>query len=110
MHRLTPLFQDLRPDVADCNAIVSEVSKDDNAVILAENACLVYTFGTCQGFFCSLCDTMETTTQFIGTQLDNVVALCVENGQPGTIVGEEAPQWQAGFTYAGEGLPSFDVC
>ncbi|KAL2167361.1 hypothetical protein VTG60DRAFT_1394 [Thermothelomyces hinnuleus] len=101
---------ELRPSVEDCNTIVSEVLSTDNEVIIAANSCLVYSFGTCQGFFCSLCDTLDTSTQFIGTQLDNVVALCVEHGQAGSIVGEDAPQWDAGFTYAGEGLPTFDVC
>ncbi|KAK4245089.1 hypothetical protein C7999DRAFT_34550 [Corynascus novoguineensis] len=101
---------ELRPSVEDCNTIVSEVLSTDDPIIIAANSCLTYTFGTCQGFFCSLCETFETTTQNIGTQLDNVVALCVENGQPGTIVGEDAPQWEAGFTYAGQGLPTYDVC
>lgn len=78
--------------------------------IIAPNSCLVFSYGTCQGFFCSLCVELETSTQFIGSQLDTVDALCVEGGQAGTIVGEDTPQWDAGFTYAGQGLPTFDVC
>jgi len=99
-----------RPSSADCTAIVNQVSSSDDEVIIAANSCLVYSYGTCQGFFCSLCDTLDTSTSFIGSQLDNVVALCVENGQAGSIVGEDAPQWDAGFTYAGQGLPTYDVC
>jgi hypothetical protein len=86
------------------------VLSSNDELIIAANSCLVFSLGTCQGFFCSLCETLTTTTEFIGSQLDTVDALCVENGQAGTIVGEEAPQWDAGFTYAGEGLPTFDVC
>ncbi|KAH6848006.1 hypothetical protein B0I37DRAFT_431983 [Chaetomium sp. MPI-CAGE-AT-0009] len=98
------------PATADCKVIVNQVLSTDDEFIIAANSCLVYSFGTCQAFFCSLCETLSTTTTFIGSQLDTVDALCVENGQAGTIVGEDAPQWDAGFTYAGEGLPTFDVC
>lgn len=83
-------------------------SGDD--LIVSASSCLVFTFRTCQGFFCSLCQTLSTSTDFIGNQLDTVDALCVENGQSGTIVGEDPPQWDAGFTYAGAGLPLYDVC
>lgn len=99
-----------RPATTDCKVIVSQILSTDDELIIAANSCLVYSYKTCQAFFCSLCQTLDTTTQFIGSQLDTVDALCVENGQAGTIVGEAAPQWDAGFTYAGQGLPSFDVC
>ncbi|KAK4149665.1 hypothetical protein C8A00DRAFT_37726 [Chaetomidium leptoderma] len=98
------------PRTADCKVIVNQVLSTDDEIIIAANSCLVYSYRTCQAFFCSLCRTLDTSTQFIGSQLDTVDALCVENGQAGTIVGEDAPQWDAGFTYAGKGLPTFDVC
>ena len=77
---------------------------------MTERACLVFSFRTCQGFFCSLCGTLSTSTDFIGNQLDTVDILCVSNGQVGTIVGEDVPQWDAGFTYVGASLPIYDVC
>jgi len=77
---------------------------------VAANSCLVFSFRTCQGFFCSLCTTLGTTTDFIGNQLDTIDALCLGSGQVGTIVGQDPPQWDAGFTYQGDGLPSYDVC
>lgn len=77
---------------------------------MARSSCLVFTYRTCQAFFCSLCSTLTTSTDFIGTQLDTVDALCVSNSQAGTIVGEDAPQYQLGFTRSGSGLPNYDVC
>lgn len=104
------LSQRSSPSTADCKVIVKQVLSTDDELIISPNSCLVFSFGTCQAFFCSLCQTLNTSTQFIGSQLDTVDALCVENGQAGTIVGEDAPQWDAGFTYAGQGLPTFNVC
>jgi len=99
------------PATADCKVVVGQVlSSPDDEFIIAANSCLVFSYQSCQAFFCSLCETLTTTSGFIGGQLDTVDALCVENGQAGTIVGEDAPQWDAGFTYAGQGLPTFDVC
>lgn len=108
--RLTSSSQNPSPRTADCKVIVNQVLSTDDEIIIAANSCLVYSYKTCQAFFCSLCSTLDTSTQFIGSQLDTVDALCVENGQAGSIVGEDAPQWDAGFTYAGQGLPTFDVC
>ncbi|KAK4120338.1 hypothetical protein N657DRAFT_579904 [Parathielavia appendiculata] len=111
--RLTDVFapgQNPSLSTADCKAIVSQLLSTDGAFIIAANSCLVFELGTCQGFFCSVCEELTTSTLFIGSQLDTVDALCVENGQAGTIVGDEAPQWDAGFTYAGAGLPTFDIC
>ncbi|KAK3386748.1 hypothetical protein B0H63DRAFT_140454 [Podospora didyma] len=98
------------PTEADCRVIVDQVSASNEDLIVAENSCLVFGFGTCQGFFCSLCTTLSTSTDFIGSQLDLVDGLCVSGGQAGTIVGEESPQWDAGFVRTGNGLPSYDVC
>lgn len=98
------------PSPEDCDVIVDQVLSSSDELIITANACLVFSFGTCQGFFCSLCETLSTTTDFIGSQLDTVDALCVENGQAGAIVGEDPPQWDAGFTYAGAPLPMYDVC
>ncbi|KAL1841812.1 hypothetical protein VTJ49DRAFT_6565 [Mycothermus thermophilus] len=99
-----------RPASADCKFIVDQLLASDDEFIIAANSCLAFSYKTCQAFFCSLCETLLTSTQFIGGQLDTVDALCVENGQAGTIVSEDAPQWDAGFTYTGQPVPTFDVC
>jgi hypothetical protein len=79
-------------------------------VVVAKNQCLTFIYQTCKGFFCALCQTLSTTTDFIGNQLDSAEFLCVSNGQAGAVVGESAPQWDAGFVYATNGLPSYNVC
>ncbi|KAK4186493.1 hypothetical protein QBC35DRAFT_268101 [Podospora australis] len=99
-----------RPSPEDCDVVVDQVLNSGDDLIVSASSCLVFTFRTCQGFFCSLCQTLSTSTDFIGNQLDTVDALCIENGQSGTIVAEDPPQWDAGFTYAGAGLPFYDVC
>jgi hypothetical protein len=78
--------------------------------VVNANACLTFVYKTCKGFFCALCETLATTTDFIGNQLDSAEALCVADGAPGTIVGEDTPQWDAGFVRAADGLPTYDVC
>ncbi|EOO00277.1 hypothetical protein UCRPA7_4193 [Phaeoacremonium minimum UCRPA7] len=70
----------------------------------------MFSYQTCEGFFCSLCETLQTNTDFIGNQLSTAEALCVSNGDAGTVVGEDPPQWDAGFVYTGNGLPTYDVC
>ena len=92
------------------NNIINEVFALDQAITVASNACLTFQYGTCWGFFCSLCQTLSTDTTFIGNQLISAEALCVANGQIGTIVSQDAPQWQAGFVYQGAGLPDYNVC
>jgi len=77
---------------------------------VAQGSCLVFSYRTCQGFFCSLCSTLTTSTDFIGSQLDTVDALCVSGGQAGTIVGDEVPQYELGFIRSGGTLPNYDVC
>lgn len=103
-------LQNPSPASADCRVVVDQVLSTNDELIIAPNACMVFSYQTCQAFFCSLCQKLATSTGFIGTQLDTVDALCVQNGQAGTIVGEDAPQWDAGFTYLGDSLPTFDVC
>ncbi|KAK5653459.1 hypothetical protein OQA88_8945 [Cercophora sp. LCS_1] len=98
------------PVSADCGVIVSNVLATGNDLIVAQGSCLVFSYRTCQAFFCSLCTTLTTSTDFIGTQLDTVDALCVSGGQAGTIVGEEAPQYEVGFVRSGATLPNYDVC
>ncbi|KAI1084345.1 hypothetical protein F5B20DRAFT_292445 [Whalleya microplaca] len=100
------------PATTDCDTVVSSVLAVDQALIVAANACLTFQFGTCWGFFCALCDQLSTDTDFIGAQLGTAHALClVANNQVGTIVGADAPQWEAGFVYQGDGLPDYhDVC
>ncbi|KAI1139483.1 hypothetical protein F5Y05DRAFT_323988 [Hypoxylon sp. FL0543] len=98
------------PSDSDCNTIIDNVIALDQPITIASNACLTFQYGTCWGFFCSLCETLSTDTSFIGNQLISAEALCVANGQIGTIVGNDAPQWQAGFVYEGAGLPDYDVC
>ncbi|KAI1408184.1 hypothetical protein F5Y13DRAFT_113994 [Hypoxylon sp. FL1857] len=98
------------PSDNDCNSIIDNVFALDQSITVASNACLTFQFGTCWGFFCSLCETLTTDTTFIGNQLISAEALCVANGQIGTVVSNDAPQWQAGFVYQGAGLPDYDVC
>ncbi len=82
----------------------------DTPLIIAPNACLLFQFGTCWGFFCSLCEQLSTDTDFVANQLISTEALCVAGGQSGTIVGTDAPEWEAGFIYQGGSLPTYDVC
>ncbi|KAI0879859.1 uncharacterized protein GGS22DRAFT_193840 [Annulohypoxylon maeteangense] len=98
------------PGDSDCNNIINEVFALDQPITITSNACLTFQYGTCWGFFCSLCQTLSTDTNFIGNQLISAEALCVANGQIGTIVSQDVPQWQAGFVYQGAGLPDYDVC
>ncbi|KAI0142607.1 hypothetical protein F4776DRAFT_661675 [Hypoxylon sp. NC0597] len=98
------------PSDSDCNSIIDNVFALDQSITVATNACLTFQFGTCWGFFCSLCQTLTTDTTFIGNQLISAEALCVANGQIGTVVSIDAPQWQAGFVYQGSALPDYDVC
>ena len=86
------------------------MSASDDDLSVAAGSCLVFVYQTCQGFFCSLCDTLDTTTDFIANQLDSADDLCVSQEQDGTIVGEDAPQWDAGFVLTGDSLPTYDVC
>jgi hypothetical protein len=80
--------------------------------VVAPGACLLFQFGTCWGFFCSLCQQLGTDTNFIGSQLSTASNLCVSKGSAGTLVGEAAPQWEAGFIRSNGGLPNYagDVC
>jgi len=77
---------------------------------VAPRACLLFEFGTCWGFFCSLCVRLSTDTDFVGNQLQSAQDLCVSGGSAGTIVGEGSPQWEAGFIRQGGTLPNYDVC
>ncbi|KAI0107025.1 hypothetical protein GGR51DRAFT_559713 [Nemania sp. FL0031] len=100
------------PRASDCNAVVSNVLATNQALVVASGACLLFQFGTCWGFFCSLCQQLGTDTNFIGSQLSTANTLCVSKGSAGTIVGEAAPQWEAGFIRANGTLPNYagDVC
>ncbi|KAI5864105.1 hypothetical protein GGS23DRAFT_595754 [Durotheca rogersii] len=104
------------PTAADCGRVVDEVyGLGGQALIVAPKACLVFQYGTCWGFFCALCDgrPLNTDTDFVAAQLGVAQALCVAgtSNQVGTVVGDGAPQWQAGFVYRGSGLPDYyDVC
>ncbi|SPQ27102.1 a1fae60d-66bf-4313-bb7a-55df6bfb6296 [Thermothielavioides terrestris] len=98
------------PSIADCDVVVEQVLSTSDELVVTANSCLTFSYNTCQAFFCSLCETLITTTDFIGNELDTTEALCLQNGQAGTIVGEDAPQWDAGFTYEGQPLPTYDVC
>ncbi|KAM7205862.1 hypothetical protein V8F33_000692 [Rhypophila sp. PSN 637] len=96
--------------VSDCQTVIDQVLESNDELIVTANSCLVFSFRTCQGFFCSLCQTLGTSTDFIGNQLDTIDALCLGGGQVGSIVGQDPPQWDAGFTYINDGLPTYDVC
>ncbi|KAI1803137.1 hypothetical protein F4811DRAFT_357157 [Daldinia bambusicola] len=94
----------------DCNNIIDEVFALDQPLIIASNACLLFQFGTCWGFFCALCQQLSTDTNFVGNQLVSAEALCVAGGQAGTLVSPDRPQWEAGFIYQGGSLPTYNVC
>ncbi|KAI0406267.1 hypothetical protein F4802DRAFT_596291 [Xylaria palmicola] len=100
------------PRASDCNTVVNNVLASDQGLVIAPGACLLFQFQTCWGFFCALCERLGTDTDFIGSQLSNAQTLCVSGGAAGTIVGEDAPQWEAGFIRAGGQLPNYagDVC
>ncbi|GAW15329.1 hypothetical protein ANO14919_047380 [Xylariales sp. No.14919] len=100
------------PRAADCNVVISNVLAANQATVIAPGACLLFQFSTCWGFFCSLCERLGTDTNFIASQLTNAQTLCVSGGAAGTVVGEDAPQWEAGFIRANGALPNYagDVC
>jgi hypothetical protein len=82
----------------------------NQALAISSRSCLLFQFGTCWGFFCSLCERLSTDTNFIGNQLSTAQDLCVSGGAAGTVVGEDSPQWEAGFIKSGGTLPDYDVC
>ncbi|KAK7920950.1 hypothetical protein PG985_008972 [Apiospora marii] len=98
------------PQPSDCNIVIDQVQASNQDFILNEGTCLAFTFSTCTGYFCSLCGQLATHTDFIASQFESVQGLCVEAGQAGTIVGEDAPQYETGFLRAGSGVPTYDVC
>jgi hypothetical protein len=98
------------PADADCQVVIDQVLNSDDTVVVSANSCLTFVYKSCQAFFCSLCDTLATTTDFVGNQLDSAEVLCVADGSPGTVVGQDPPQWDAGFVNVGDALPSYDVC
>lgn len=104
-------LQNPAPSSADCDVITAQVlATNFEVVVVTAGSCLTFSYKACPGFFCSLCVTLNTTTDFIGNQLDNAEALCEDNNQAGSILGQDPPQWEAGFTYAGDSLPTYDVC
>lgn len=107
---LTSTRQGPAPTDADCQVVIDQVYASDETLVVNANSCLTFAYGSCQGFFCSLCETLATTTAFVGNQLDSAEALCVADGSTGTVVGEDPPQWDAGFVNVGDGLPTYDVC
>ncbi|KAK8086823.1 hypothetical protein PG994_001797 [Apiospora phragmitis] len=98
------------PQPSDCNTVIDQVQASNQDFILNEGTCLAFTFSTCTGYFCSLCGQLATHTDFIASQFGSVQGLCVEGGQAGTIVGEDAPQYETGFLRAGSAVPTYDVC
>ncbi|KAH8161897.1 hypothetical protein CIB48_g6360 [Xylaria polymorpha] len=100
------------PAASDCNTVITNVRAANQALVIAPGACLLFQFGTCWGFFCSLCERLGTDTDFIGSQLTTAQTVCVSGGAAGTVVGEDAPQWEAGFIRANGQLPNYsaDVC
>ncbi|KAI0803405.1 hypothetical protein GGR55DRAFT_691780 [Xylaria sp. FL0064] len=100
------------PAASDCEVVISNVLAADQGVVIAPGACLLFQFNTCWGFFCSLCQRLGTSTDFIGSQLETAQTLCVSGGAAGTVVGEDAPQWEAGFVHSSGVLPNYagDVC
>ena len=80
--------QNPAPSDSDCNVVIDQVFASNDDLIVTANSCLVFSYQTCEGFFCSLCETLQTNTDFIGNQLSTAEALCVSNGDAGTVVGE----------------------
>jgi hypothetical protein len=105
------LRQNPAPTSADCDTVISQVYASSETLVLSASTCLVFDYGTCRGFFCALCEQLATSSDFVGNQLSSVASLCVDSGQAGAIVGEDPPQWDAGFVYQGGDLPGYDdVC
>ncbi|GAP90140.2 hypothetical protein SAMD00023353_0204060 [Rosellinia necatrix] len=100
------------PRASDCTVVINNVLASNQALVIAPGACLLFQYSTCWGFFCSLCERLGTDTNFIASQLTTAQTLCVSGGSAGTIVGEDAPQWEAGFIRANGQLPNYagDVC
>ncbi|OIW25693.1 hypothetical protein CONLIGDRAFT_717405 [Coniochaeta ligniaria NRRL 30616] len=98
------------PADADCQVVIDQVLNSDETLVVNANSCLTFVYQSCQGFFCALCETLATTTDFVGNQLDSAEALCVADGSTGTVVGQDPPQWDAGLLNVGDGLPTYDVC
>ncbi|KAI0156444.1 hypothetical protein GGR57DRAFT_511406 [Xylariaceae sp. FL1272] len=98
------------PTTADCDVVIDNVYAAETALSIAAGSCILFQYQTCWGFFCSLCEELSTTTDFIGNQLSTAETLCVAGGEPGTIVGEDSPQWEAGLLLSGSELPNYDVC
>ncbi|KAI0485832.1 hypothetical protein F4859DRAFT_397382 [Xylaria cf. heliscus] len=100
------------PAASDCNVVINNVLATNQALVIAPGACLLFQYSTCWGFFCSLCERLGTDTNFIGSQLSTAQTLCVSGGAAGTIVGEDAPQWEAGLIHSNGQLPNYsgDVC
>ncbi|KAF2966284.1 hypothetical protein GQX73_g7295 [Xylaria multiplex] len=100
------------PRSSDCTVVINNVFAANQATVIAAGACLLFQFNTCWGFFCSLCERLGTDTTFIGNQLLNAQTLCVNGGSAGTVVGEDAPEWEAGLIRANGQLPNYagDVC
>ncbi|KAI1366317.1 hypothetical protein F5Y08DRAFT_337709 [Xylaria arbuscula] len=100
------------PIAKDCETVITNVYATNQAVVIASGACLLFQYNTCWGFFCSLCQRLGTDTNFIGDQLTTAQTLCVSGGAAGTVVGDTAPQWEAGFVHSSGALPNYagDVC
>ncbi|KAK5636482.1 hypothetical protein RRF57_012194 [Xylaria bambusicola] len=100
------------PSASDCQTVINNVFATNQNLVVSSGVCLLFQFNTCWGFFCSLCQRLGTSTNFIGNELTTAHTLCVAGGAAGTVVGESAPQWQAGFIRANATLPNYagDVC
>ncbi|KAI0518514.1 hypothetical protein F5B22DRAFT_644818 [Xylaria bambusicola] len=94
------------PSASDCQTVINNVFATNQNLVISSGACLLFQFNTCWGFFCSLCQRLGTSTNFIGNELTTAHTLCVAGGAAGTVVGESAPQWQAGFIRANDSKPA----
>ncbi|KAI0966036.1 hypothetical protein F4678DRAFT_310119 [Xylaria arbuscula] len=100
------------PSASDCQVVINNVYATNQGLVIAPGACVLFQYNTCWGFFCSLCQQLGTDTNFIGSELDTAQTLCVSGGAAGTVVGENAPQWEAGFIHSNGVLPNYagEVC
>lgn len=71
---------------------------------------MLYSSGTCRAFFCSLCGTLGTSTDFLTNQLNILQGVCLPSGRGGAVVGEGASGWQAGFGHVNGTLPFYEIC
>jgi len=62
--------------------IIDNVYKSGDTLVLDANTCVTFVYRRCEAFFCSLCTTLQTTTDFIANQLDTAEIVSVSSKYP----------------------------